>query len=111
MSPWQRLLRCTTRVPSGESRPVWTARALLGIAIDVGQHRQQRGRVIPRLASAAASAIADQLPEGESSGVDAEDAGTLPDKLLSARLPQPSLQFGAVQPRLHRLAAPPSPVS
>ena len=54
--------------------------AFLGIAVGVGQHRQQRGCVIPSLPDTLLG-HPQQLPQRQPAGIDADDAGTLPDKL------------------------------
>lgn len=47
---------------------------LLRVPVDVGQHRQDGGRVVPMLA-AAGLGHHDELTERAGSGVDADDAG------------------------------------
>ena len=55
----------------------------LRIAVDIGQHRQDRGRVVPLLTTSGIGHH-DELPEGERSGIDADDARELVHELINA---------------------------
>src|SRR5690606_18970840 len=63
---------------------------LLRVAVDVGEHRQERRRVLPLVAPPRVG-HPYQFPQRQRAGLDADDAGELPDESpgVSAGNPSP----------------------